>query len=369
MKILSIVPSDLMKNAATIRILKLISVLENYGHKVDVLCLTNNKNQTIDGRKTIYLDVNIFDGHFQIYKFLINNPYDLIIGNRFLGAFYALAGKLHKTKVLFDIHGGIVEEYMLQTENAPNPLSFFKLSIYKLIEYLTLTFSDKLFCVSHKMITHYNQKGVPLEKMAYITNAVDFNIFKSRDKENNAKLIDDLNFNNKLIFGYMGGTQVWQGVEKFVEAAKQIDDDDLAFLFVGGEDEIYSTNYAILPTCLPSEISKYYSICDVMVLPRPFHAATDIAAPTKFAEYAAMKKPILTTHVGDASKFVSNYNCGIVVTNNEVNTLINGIMQFKNKSHEELLCMGENSRYMCETEFDLRDISQNIMQSILSIFK
>ncbi len=81
----------------------------------------------------------------------------------------------------------------------------------------------------------------------------------------------------------------------------------------------------------------------MLILPRPSHLATEMAAPTKFAEYTSMSKPVLTSNVGDAADLVKKYNSGIVVENNSTNNLINGINQFKNLKAAELKKMGCNS--------------------------
>ena len=45
-----------------------------------------------------------------------------------------------------------------------------------------------------------------------------------------------------------------------------------------------------IPKIPRAQIPDYYSACDVLVLPRPSHPATEIAAPTKFAEYIKFKE-------------------------------------------------------------------------------
>ncbi|WP_048190957.1 hypothetical protein [Methanobacterium sp. SMA-27] len=54
-------------------------------------------------------------------------------------------------------------------------------------------------------------------------------------KHNRIYLRKKLGINEKLVFGYIGNFQKWQGIEKFVIAAETIEDDQIAFIIVGSE--------------------------------------------------------------------------------------------------------------------------------------
>jgi len=178
-----------------------------------------------------------------------------------------------------------------------------------------------------------------------------------------------LGIEDKLVFGYVGGFQKWQGVENLIEAARRIDDKNVAFLIVGGNRKRMEKEKNILfgPRVPHSQVPLFYSVSDILVLPRPSHLSTEIASPTKFAEYVAMKKPVLVTNVGDAAGLVTRYNCGIVIDNNSAQSLAEGIEEFREKSQRELNIMGRNSRKMAENEFDWNKIRDNLHELVESI--
>jgi glycosyltransferase involved in cell wall biosynthesis len=265
------------------------------------------------------------------------------------------------------MHGGLVEEFLLENEKNFN---FYFLSRYirnRIIDFADLQFSDKIICVSHKMIRYLQKKGILYEKMEYITNGVDIEFFKSVKNEDIKSFKKRLGVENKFVFGYLGNFHKWQGLENFIEAAKKIDDKNFAFLIAGGKKTLKNKNITFIRRLSRNQIPYYYSMCDVLVLPRPSHPATEIAAPTKFAEYVAMGKPILTTNVGDAAEFVMKYNCGIVVKNNSVMNLIDGINKFKDKSEKELKDMGKNSRKLAKDEFDEQKICNNLIKALSNV--
>jgi len=369
MKILSVCASVPGEGVDWWRILNIAKILESNGHEVHFVHYCRkvsyeklkNKEAYVKHSFIIIPSMSIPIKHLKI---LHNRDYDLVYGNTHLGAFFSLFGKFTKIPLIFDMHGGIVEESLLLNRSKVT-LNIF---LYKLIDFMDLHFSNKILCVSKKMIKYlHNQKGIPLEKMAYVTNGVDLEFFKPMENEKVKRLREELGLEDKLVFGYIGGFQKWQGVENFIKAAREIDDKEIAFLIIGGEKKLKGNNIFFIPKIPRTQLPDYYSVCDILVLPRPSHLATEIAAPTKFAEYTAMGKPILTTDVGDAADFVKEYKCGIIIRDNSPENLIRGVNEFKNKSTEELKNMGVNSRRLAETEFDWRKIGINLLKVVESL--
>ncbi|MCK4454445.1 glycosyltransferase family 4 protein [Candidatus Parcubacteria bacterium] len=299
---------------------------------------------------------------FKHFKKISKQNYDLVYGNTHAGAFFSILGKLTGIPLVFDMHG-IPEEFLLVNElKISNVHKFF---LMKFMDSAALRFSDKIICVSKTMIGYlHNEKGVPLKKMTYVTNGVDLNFFKPMDKEKINNMKKQLGIENKFVFGYIGYFQEYQGVENFIEVAKKIGDRGTAFLIVGGEKESKENDIIFIPKVPRAQIPDYYSVCDVLVLPRPSHIVTEVAAPTKFAEYTAMGKPILTTDVGDAADFVRQYQNGIIVENNHPENLEKGMLEFLTIDKDELIKMGQNSRKLAENEFDWKKISKNLMKCL-----
>jgi len=373
MKILSVCTSTPGEDAASWRISDISRILESKGHEVHFVHYFRKSSYEKLENKAQYSNRTFVITsapavHIKHLKILLKNNYDMVYGNNYDATFCSLLTKLTKTSLIFDMHGDVVEEFLI--EKGPNLSTKIspKFLLNKFIDFMDLKFSDKIICVSKKMIEYlHDQKSIPLEKMAYVTNGVDLESFKPVNDEKNKNIRNQLGLEDKLVFGYIGNFQKWQGVENFIEAAKKINDKDLAFLIVGGDKELRENNIISIPKIPRSQIPMYYSICNVLVLPRPSHLATEIAAPTKFAEYTAMEKPILTTDVGDAADFVKEYKCGIVVKDNKPENLIKGTNEFKGKTEEELKRMGRNSRKLAESEFDWKKVGINLLKAVESL--
>lgn len=351
------------------RIKNIANLLKSNGHQLDHVhyCRKSaydnipNKEEYLDHKFVVFKSwffapINIHLKHLSLLK---NRNYDLVYCNGPCSVFLSILGRIKRIPIVFDIHGDVVEEFKLKTGNNSGITHNLKLYFIKTMDYFSLKFSDKKICVSRQMIKNLNKKGY--DNTYFVTNGVNLDFFSPISLE----LIDDLkknlNIQNKFVVGYIGDFQKWQGLDNLIKAAKMIDNESIVFIFVGAKEyKRINNNLIFIPRVNINEIPKYYSICDIFVLPRPYHKATDVAAPTKFAEYAAMGKPILSTNVGDASKLVKKYKCGVVVDYNSPKKLIKGINQFINLSNQKLDIMGKNSRKLAEAEFDWYKIGETL---------
>ena len=376
--ILSVIMSlGVAGDAMWVRIYHIAKALEENGHQVNlshyIIKINSTKHKpilnSIEKYETEYhvrstKICNVFSIFYKYLKDLKAGNYDIIYGNTFMGAFIPiLFKKVNNTPVILDMHGLASEEYRLKEPNYN-----FNMFFCELLEFITIRFADKIFCVSENMVQHLHiKKGVPLEKLVYITNGVDLDFFKNIGDTKVQLLKKELGIENKFVFGYIGGEQKWQGLGNFIEAAKKVKNEDIAFIVVGGNKKPIDDNIIYISKVPQTQITHYYSICNVLVLPRPAHIATDVAAPTKFAEYIAMGKPILTTNVGDAADLVRQYKNGLIVENNSPENLKKGILEFLDIGEDTLVEMGIKSLKLAEDEFDWGKISDKIYESLKEI--
>ena len=374
MKILSVLRAVLPEGVAFWRAWNIRRLLESGGHEVHFVHYFRRRSSGGVGIGREVDDCLLVKDSLAVHlvnlELVVREKYDLIYGNMWSGAFCSILARISGAPLVFDVHGGYAEEHRLVSDYSSNsgpkvsPGLFWK----ELVESVSLKLSDKIVCVSKRMMSYLDkEKRVPQEKMAYVTNGVDLKLFRPGIDSDVEELRAKLGIQGKLVFGYAGGFQKYQGIENFMKAAETIDDRNLAFIVVGEGKNPGCSGVSFIPKVPRSEIPKFYSACDVLVLPRPRHAATEIAAPTKFGEYVAMGKPVLATDVGDASDFVRNSRCGIVVKDNGIESLAKGILEFKERSESELKTMGRNSRFLAEREFDWKKISSNLLDAVESL--
>lgn len=382
MKILSVTGSLCGSDAASWRIYNIINLLQKRGHKVELIQYVRNPisnshcNHEISfgGIQSSIKRVSRYNVYFKHLEELNKDEYDLVYGNTHYGALCAILGFFKRIPLVLDMHGGHLEEFLFNThfdlKTRISPRYLYKYFLCKFQEFLVLRKSNKIICVSHRMFDYlHNKKGISIAKLFYVTNGVDLNFFRPVSEEKIKRLKHQLKLDNKFLFGYIGGYQKWQGVENLITAARMIAEPKCAFIIVGGLRHYNEGNILFVPWLPIVQIPEYYSLCDVLVLPRPKHPATEIAAPTKFAEYAAMGKPILTTEVGDPADLVKKYGCGIVIEDNKPGSLVSGILKFKKMSKAQLKIMGKKARILAEQEFDWDKIAiqlEKVIQSVSS---
>jgi len=288
--------------------------------------------------------------------------YDLLFCNLAPSAFISSLSRLKGIPIILDNHGDLISERELYETG------FLRKIYYNIISFLTFKASNRIVCVSNSMMEDLKERGIEEKKLYYVTNATDLDLFRPLDEPEKDKMKADLGLMDKLTFGYIGADSKWQGVDNLIETSEGISDKDIFFLYAGfSKNRKRSHNALYLPRVPFDEVKYYYGACDVLVLPRPSHKSAEVAAPTKFAEYAAMGKPILTTDVGDAAGLVKKYKCGIVIDDNSPENLLNGIEKFRSLPEHELLKMGKNARKMAEKEFSMEKMRQDLKKVIESL--
>ncbi len=300
-------------------------------------------------------------------RYVLRDRYDVVIGNNVNGALFSVLGRLTAPLVL-DMHGDMAAELSMEEidSSTARPIGRqVRKSLYRLAEAVTCRLSSRIWCVSRTMMSTLRGRGIRSEKMLYAPNGVDLEFFRPIPGEQLASFRSQLGIPpDGMLVGYLGRFHRWQGVEAFVEAARSFADPRVEFLIVGGTETKREGNIRFVGEVPLERMPLYYAICDVVALPRPRHPATEVAAPTKFAEYVAMGKPVLLTDVGDAARLVEKYGCGIVVHDNSPAELHNGIGQMKRCSGEMLLTMGKAARRLAEHEFDFEKTKQTLARCL-----
>jgi len=280
--------------------------------------------------------------------------YDVIHAGAALAAFPFCFYRGHFQAVLVhDMHGHSSEMLMkLQLEG--NKLkSTLHLLQSLLIEELTIHHSDYHIVVSRPLLNRLLAHHIPEEKILLLRNGVDTQMFKP----------DDFPYDDAFTVCYAGDFQVWQGVDLLIEAGRILRDTDIKLQFIGfrqisdhrrWKEKIRKAlgHHAQLVDRVSQErLIGLLRTVDILVLPRPYHPATVVAMPTKFAEYIALGKPLIVTDVDETAQFVRKHDCGLVCRPQAL-SLARAIVQARSMGRQKLRTMGERGRRLAETTFD-----------------
>jgi glycosyltransferase involved in cell wall biosynthesis len=192
--------------------------------------------------------------------------------------------------------------------------------------------------------------GYPRDRISLIRNGVDLKFFRP------------LPFDGvpPFTFGYVGQFQVWQGTENLIEAFERIDGPSIRMLVVGFTEkdgrvkDIFHDRFGprveLVNRTDRNSIVELIKSVAILIIPRIAHQAIRHAFPTKFAEYAALGRPIVVNDVDETADFVRKYNCGFVSEPNP-EAMAAVMSQAAQVPLETLEEMGKRARQMAEENF------------------
>lgn len=235
----------------------------------------------------------------------------------------------------------------------------------KLINTLTPAFKEKLI----------KEKNVPAQKVIMIPNAADFSLAEDLvESFNPERFREKLGWTSKLVFTYVGAHGVANHLIQVLEAAKQLLDTNVHFVFIGAgmekeklilyKDQNALSNVQFIDPVPKAEVFKYILASDMgMSILKKVDTFKTIYSNKTF-DYMSCKKPILLAIDGVSRKLVEDSKSGIYVEPEnsrdfveKVNYIINHIPQLKS--------MGENGYAFAKNHFDRKILSSQYLQSIL----
>ena len=285
------------------------------------------------------------------------NKYDIIIGWGLDGSYiFTLSKYLLNTNTICRVVGILYEEACLNKEIQPD--SQLKNSLIKyeslIMQKLGSIMSDYYITCSENLRKFCIKTGINEKNVIVIRNSVDTRLFRPLPQltENKSKIFTVL---------YAGGFQEWQGINNLIEASVLLKNHDIKFKIIGfNKNQIELKNHIknklenkveLIDRLSRKELVMQINKSEVCIIPRSSNIVTEVAFPTKFAEYLSVGKPVITTNVGEISLFVKKYNCGYVCKPDPI-SIADTIMKAKNDYNNSLEIKSSNSRKLALNEFD-----------------
>ncbi|GEM_PF-827608 len=167
-------------------------------------------------------------------------------------------------------------------------------------------------------------RGAPNHKIVVVPNGVDTERFlpASRDRE----LEGRLGYGGKMVIGYIGAFAVYEGLEYLLQAVSILlrrGWDDFRVLLVGDGpkfdelqalcDELHLREVVTLIGRVPhAEIERYYSLVDIVALPRIGAQVCEIISPLKPFEAMSMGKAVVASNVAALAEIVRDGETGLL---------------------------------------------------------
>lgn len=212
---------------------------------------------------------------------------------------------------IYEVRGFIEKNLLINVKNSNR--KEFKLLAYKYkkikdIETKLMNNSDIIITLSEPMKQEIVKRNIDEKKIKVIPNCTDTNLFQPIVK--NETLINRYNLTGQNIIGYIGRINKYEGIEVLFKAIPFIIKkyENIKVLIIGGIslqyfkylksliNKLKISKYIIFLGLIPhNEINQYYSIIDIIVLPRINSDLNRIVTPLKPIEAMAFKKLVIAS--------------------------------------------------------------------------
>lgn len=225
--------------------------------------------------------------------------------------------------------------------------------------------ADCVNAVTDRMKTILVQeKGLPPEKLLFLPNGVDTEMFCERPPD--IHLAEALGLKGKSIVLYAGNHGYIAGLETALHAAKLVEHfSNIHFLFVGGgsekrrllklASELDLKNATFLDPVPVEELPRFMSIASCCLVTLRDCCLSEIARPAKTFVMMASGKAIVLSAAGESTQIIRDAEAGIVVPPGDPAAIADAIVRLMSDS-ELAATLGSNARNYVEHNFRWHDL-------------
>lgn len=214
----------------------------------------------------------------------------------------------------------------------------FKYRMIKAIEQSAFDKADAVSCICQGLKTDLIKRGIPESKIFITPNAVDIENFQP-SYQRDSELEQSLNLSGKKVIAFVGTFFKYEGLAYAVEAMNIIAKtrDNIHLLLVGAGNELENLNKQVAEAKLENfvtfvgrvpfeQVSRYYSLADIMVFPRESIRLTELVTPLKPLESMAQFKPVIASDIGGHRELIIDGKTGFLFPADDAKALANKII-------------------------------------------
>jgi glycosyltransferase involved in cell wall biosynthesis len=285
-----------------------------------------------------------FLGQLRKYKFIY-------CGAAFVGQALYLCHKRIPGVIVLDMHGDDISQSAQANQLRTGNLASGPSLRVKLQYSMALRSADYILTQSEWHKSDLIKSGVKPDRTSVVRNGVDLELFKPLAEQEPPA----------FTFGYAGEFQSWQGIDDLISGFEKISNPEITMLLIGFREsnreikKIFSEKFGprvkLVDRTDRKNMLNLLGSTSILISPRPNHIASRAAFPVKFAEYAALGRPILVNDVDETADFIRKYDCGFVSSPPNPENLARTMELAASTSPETLIKMGVRSRKMAEENF------------------
>lgn len=204
------------------------------------------------------------------------------------------------------------------------------------VEYMCLQAADHVLTIGEAMKAEIVGRGIPVEKISIVPNGVDLERFEPSTDPTELRIKYGI---TGFTFGYVSNMDHQrESQETLIDAAKILKrrGRNLTCVLVGsGARRAFLEQYAVASGVGDSvvftgsvdhaDISRYYALIDIFVVPRIQERASTFVTPLKPYEAMAMKRPVIASDLPALREILDPPSRGIVYEPGDVEMLADAI--------------------------------------------
>lgn len=205
--------------------------------------------------------------------------------------------------------------------------------------------ADLVFTLTDAMKGELRRRGVGNPAIHLLPNAADPAAFQPRARD--AALAQKLGIADDIpVIGYIGSFTLYEGLDDIVRACVSLHRSgrDFRLLMIGSEPPYLEgritgeirriaqeggiTDKLLMPGRVPvHEVEQWYSLVDIVPLPRKDMPVTELVSPLKPLEAMAMEKAVVVTDLSALKEIVTHQETGIVVPRSDPEALARALSE------------------------------------------
>ena len=192
------------------------------------------------------------------------------------------------------------------------------------LEFETARNSDHVFTITNALRDILLENGIEPEKVSVLPNAVDPERFDITPRD--SELEGELGYDGKVVIGYIGSFVEYEGLELMLEATAQLKNEigDVFRVLMVGDGSVYEklrrmTRFLAIEDIVTftgrvsyDEVDRYYSLIDIVPLPRLGLRVCELVSPLKPFEAMATGKVLITSDVAALAEIVDDGKTGLL---------------------------------------------------------
>lgn len=256
--------------------------------------------------------------------------------------------------------------------------------LYRMLERLELFLYKKanhIIVLTQSFKKELITRGVDAKKIDVVTNGVDLNLFKPRNKDE--ALLKKLGLKNQFIAGYIGTIGMAHGLETIINAAEIIQhapnsqNHNIKILILGdGARKEYLKqlakekkleNLIFIDTVSKAEVADYWSLLDISIIHLKKDPLFEKVIPSKLFESMAMGIPVLHGVLGESAEIVSRLGVGKTITPDNSQVLAQELLNLSMNAQE--LNQMKEAALEAVNQFDREHLAKSMLESITETVK